>query len=778
MKRKNKKLLTMILASTLCAATVGGLFSLGKVNVSAADAGSYELSDVFSVTDATLACNESKTTTFAFEKSGVANLKRNLAFKWYKDGNAKFLTVKFTFENLNFDKVEFAVESASAWATEDDKTKNTVVFTNKNGTVYAQVNDGDEKVTSIQAGSETELALAEGVEDGQFDVKLAGDVVGSFENIGENYAKYSYEKMNPLQISVTMPTKEEDAQAEDVESFILALNEINGQSFGDITEENSKYYVKDTAAPVLVVNEKLGGFLLGTKFTINYEKVDVLQSSNLTSETLYYQWNPEKEEVTDKDYVKPKSSDLYFFATPYGQESKTTVFEKFGAEYVSLKIVLGDKVFKNGKDESENAKVEYDLAWYANKASIETKDSISYIKMDLNEEGAKYSHLTANAETKTNEIAEDKAEAYKESLEQFQKALEKKAEDVYAGSNSNITLPSVKWLLDDNNGFRNLNFIISYKTPNSETAQATSNLAYSSLKFPVKYEGFYEFKVYANDKAGNNMKYYLDGEEVSVTSNNIWDIEEIPSFRFEIKHKGLKATEPTIKAKETVGDSYTFSDVTVVGATNLKENYALYKIDETKAEQIGLTATVLSKVSYADLKAELAKELTQLKDNYLDLYLSIYQELLLKKLDNKAITIEQVKACFSEINEFDENIKEDIHETEWKAHNQYNWSVSSQRFTVAESGTYVIMADYWESELPLERVAAYRVIEADSEKEIQKDTPDWMDWVKTNVVSVILFAIAGVMLILIIILLLIKPSDETLEDVDEKAGKKDKKDKK
>ena len=125
---------------------------------------------------------------------------------------------------------------------------------------------------------------------------------------------------------------------------------------------------------------------------------------------------------------------------------------------------------------------------------------------------------------------------------------------------------------------------------------------------------------------------------------------------------------------------------------------------------------------------------------------------------------------FSEIKEYDDRITEENAKDEWEAYNKYNWSVSSQSFTAAEEGIYVIIADYWEEELPVQRATAYKIVVVDSKIDSIKGTT--LSWVKNNLVSVILFGVAGLMLIAIIVLLLIKPSDETMEDIDEKAAKK------
>ena len=103
---------------------------------------------------------------------------------------------------------------------------------------------------------------------------------------------------------------------------------------------------------------------------------------------------------------------------------------------------------------------------------------------------------------------------------------------------------------------------------------------------------------------------------------------------------------------------------------------------------------------------------------------------------------------------------------EWAASdNKYNWKPDSRSFTAATSDLYLIMADYWDTDMKyVDHAPAFKLVEVESAKDIIKGETEWL---KNNIVSVILFAIAGVMLILIIILLLVKPSEETLEDVDE-----------
>jgi hypothetical protein len=124
-------------------------------------------------------------------------------------------------------------------------------------------------------------------------------------------------------------------------------------------------------------------------------------------------------------------------------------------------------------------------------------------------------------------------------------------------------------------------------------------------------------------------------------------------------------------------------------------------------------------------------------------------------------------AIFKEVAAYDDRITEDMTSAWDESDNEYNWKPDSRSFTAATDDLYLIMADYWDSDMKyVDHVPAFKLVEVESAKDIIKGETEWL---KNNIISVVLFAIAGVMLILIIILLLIKPSDETLEDVDLKA---------
>ena len=122
MKKMNKKLITLMFAGAICAATMGAGMQKNGVEASAATAQSYTLSNVFTTTNVkTEALGDtdgSKVTSFVFKDEGTVLLRqRDLALKWYtgaKDSNgnvvATYLNAKFAFADLNFEKIVMTVE--------------------------------------------------------------------------------------------------------------------------------------------------------------------------------------------------------------------------------------------------------------------------------------------------------------------------------------------------------------------------------------------------------------------------------------------------------------------------------------------------------------------------------------------------------------------------------------------------------------------------------------------------------------------------------------------
>ncbi|MBE5745488.1 MAG: hypothetical protein E7355_05075 [Clostridiales bacterium] len=802
MKRKKVTAIATMLAAMAAISVAGGLTVSNEVRASA-DAAPYSVSKdaVFSVNDKddiiaeTVTVGEETRNVLAAKLGDEKSvwLRRDLAYSWYekdKDGNVKAqnFSLTFAFKDLTFKSVTIKMQSNSAWATEDGRTTNKITVKPTDGGINVAINDGAEEKIAYTAGEKITLELIESDEDGKYAVKFNTKKIGDFTNIGGRYAEYVSIDKNPLSFIADFGDAKTDALTGD-EKTTIVLYQLNGQEF--YLNNDSK--IEDTKAPAFVVNEDIEAFLLGSAFSLDYKVIDVLHedgdSSISSVDVQYYQYNPmdtveegKDEFDTLKDNAKLANFTSHtFFHTVYTKEGVTSsVFEQLESEYVAIRFLVGDKTH-SGKTDGK-PKMVYDLAWYVDSATkidasivkdtgFRTSDEkILYIPIDKNNAGPTYKILATENEENKKEANYDKA------VEDYNASLSKAAENVYAGSNSYLNLPSLKWLFADNNSYNGLKMTISYKSETS-TSPSTTSVTPSTAKIPVSKEGVYEFKIFAADSAGNPMKYYLDGELVDVTSNNVWDIKEIPYFTFTIKNRGIKMDpsldETTTGRKDTrIKDAtYTLSDMKVVGATNLKEAYALYKVHNFDAynskvlDQYKIKRADLHLVTYQSIASNLDFSKVE-NGNYFDVYLDTYVTLL-AKLKGKTLNAEEkelLKGAFERIGEAGDRVNGA------EKYDVYEWSSSSQSFKAVEEGEYIIFADYWEGLMPqYNHAAAYKVIIVESEKATIAGESDWL---KNNITSVVLFSVAGVLLIVIVILLMVKPSSESLEDVEAKAAKK------
>lgn len=777
MKRKNNKLLTLMLAGMLCTAAVGAVATTSSVDAAAAtSAKKYALSTVFETGAASTSSfkgNEAGKTELTLKNGGSIAFKNNLAIKWFtaKD-TPEYMSLTFTFADVQFEEIKFTFNSASLHAAKDGIAVNTVTFYKENDVIMAKANDAEGKETTVADDAQVTLSLSdEGCDLGCYKVFIGSLEIGEFTNIGAKYFSNA-DEMVPFAIEAKTETETK-----------LYVDSINGQSFSGIAEDK----VTDNAAPVLVVNEDIRGFLLGAKFELDCKEIDVLDSS-LSSKKTYYQYNFIDTAATYEKEFKQGTSGTYFMDTTIYKNSEgaysltkdttytkaTTVFREKKAEYVSLKYELADDTYTGTEADDEHKKNVVELAWYVDSAVISEVVAeyigVDFIKFNRSEDGPE---LLVDAK----EIVD--VENNKSHRDIYEEKVQENSKDVSAGSNAKVELPSLSWLIGDkNNGYQSLQFTISYKTPSSSSAKTSSNLDSDDLEISVDEAGWYEFKVFANDVAGNAMMVYdEDGELVKVTTSNVWDLERIPSFTFEVLAKGIKTEsgeDSDTLDTQLLGETYTMSSVSIVGAASEKSAYDLYKINLGNYTGAGaITTDILSGIKFAALKtkaeelvaAELKKEgVVASEIDFNDINKQAYIHLIVKAVEGS--TYEDVEKIFVAIEEYDDRITEED-ESAWEASsNKYNWKPASMSFKAAESGLYIIVADYWDDEmLFVDHAPAYQLIEVASEADVIKGETEWL---KNNLVSVILFSVAAVMLILIIILLLVKPSDETLEDIDEK----------
>ena len=620
------------------------------------------------------------------------------------------------------------------------------------------------------------------------DADEPGMLAGKFTNIGGYFLDYRSASSSTPNTPITFTADFPAGSKEELRQSVL-MKSLNLQSM----QLDSSDRVADTTPAVLVLNEKVYAFKLGQKFSLSYEAIDVLDD-NVTVTREYYMLKTEKTEdngvinyMPNEKELKDSDKEDGVKYSQYNYKSLTTYTyflpsqnhesNEAPEEYVSIRFKLDD-------DTDENDTY-VDLSWYAadnawkdftcngykeekkkdeeGKETSETeivdvKDvTFRFIKVNRNSNGPYYNYLKADEATQKNVVSdESKFEAAKSD---YQTALDKAASyeesKTSAGSGAYIYLPSLRGLIQsDNAGYRNLKFSIYYYKPGSSTASAQTSLNYNALKLEVDKEGDYRFRVIAQDAASNAMKYYLDGELVTVTNSNVWDIKEIPEFTFHIDYEG-----PTIEKTEeqSLGyrnDTYNFSDFDIVALSGYQKNYTLYRYSE-----VNIPDGVSAPSSYADFVKNV------------DSYFKAFQALD-EKQEDKTFKI------LYEISEFQSDISADD-EAKWnRTDNDYHWDPdSSLSFVPQLSGYYILKVLVEDGNYPGETAEAYMVIDVRN----PIDTiPGKLQWLQENVVSVILFAISGVLAIVVVVLFLIKPSDKKVEEVDlEKLkGKKKKTNKK
>lgn len=534
------KLITALSAIAVTAA-LSGAAMLGLNTVSAsADEATYSMSSVFTAADsATLTSGtygETSYTSMNFPDGGEVSYRQDLAYKWMTAEGAEYFSLEFAFGEINFTSFTLTFESDENSKTSDDKTVNTVTFTNYSGAVKAKVNDGGEIDVNASGTVKIEFAAPSDSLSGKYDILINGATAGQFENIAGTYAEYSASSLIPLTFSASVENGSQDI-------YFISLN---GQSFA----LNSDGTITDNAAPVLTLNQDVKFFPLGTAFTLDYNVIDVLATSP-TKTMQYYQYSA----GSDVAYSTLTTS-TYFF--------ETDTIDTYGSEFLSIKFTLSDK------DSSHSSEVL--LSWYADSSDLTTIDGVDYITLGIDEESPVYSCITYDDTEKTCELNESDP-----ALIAYGEAVEEAGQNLEAGSGKYFYIPSLEDLITDGQTtYSGLKFSVYYKKQDSSSTLSNTSLSYNNLTIETSTAGIYSFKVVANDASGNAMRVYSNGRLVSLTSSNVWDFDCIPEFSFVVYNKGVTVDEAETEEIGYVDQSYSFSDYTIKAVSGYSSAYSLY----------------------------------------------------------------------------------------------------------------------------------------------------------------------------------------------------------
>lgn len=713
---------------------------------------------------------------FTLSDGGEVYFRRDLALKWFaavpgtqddteegeaaqqsdtalaNPGQAEYLSISLTFPEINFSVFSFVFESAEENITEENTAENSIVLLNTGDQIYAGVRNAsmqdddlwantvarftdpesaggeyyeEAEFVSIELVNNLSIALSEEYTDaegalcttegGEFAVYVNQTYVGNMTNVGANFLEYLSTASSTPRVPLGFVADELlDGESEQ----LVLMKELNKQTF-ELDESNQ---VTDNAAPVLVLNESIYAYTLGSRWSLSYEAIDVIDSS-VTVNRYYYMLKADE----NGNYLLPVDDD-------YSTLTTSTVFmptddtSEEEEQYVSIRFQLTDDA---GTSDDEDSYIY--LSWYAVESAVATcgegENAFDYIRVNRHDEGPYYIGVTANDETKANDVSPEAENAFAE----YQEAVTAAAEGLSAGDGAYFYMPSLRNLIgSDHADYRNLSFTVYYYKQSQEvdsTATSAASLDYNELRFEVDEVGQYLFCVVATDASDNEMEYYLDGELVALTSTNVWEIDEIPKFSFSASYSGATVEDPGEQTQGYRDSNYSISDFEIVALSGYETEYNLYYLDEA-AMQEELTTNPFS--SYSDLV-----------ENF-DEYYDTISEYLIR------------------INEYNSDITED--DDAWdRTDNDYRWYPDSLTFTPVQVGFYVVELRISESVLPGNIVTAYQVIEVRN----PTDTPpNETEWLENNIASVVLFSISGVLLIVIIVLLVTKSPEQAVDEVD------------
>jgi len=757
MKKTNFRSMTITVLMIALALVLS--FAVGLLNpVATASAVEYKPSEIFSSgsNSSVSASDDASYVQFEHSKDDASvYFRRDLALKWFNAEGENYFSLTLAFPEINFTTYSVNFESAEENISKEETAKNAIVFTNGADGVTASVKNAEQQEKEAENGIKVDFSgdvvISLGASDGEvgeYDVYVNGEKIGTFTNIGGNYIEYFSTATDTPRTPVTF--KADKLSGTNAQKVLV--KELNGQSFA----LNQNKEIEDNAAPVMVINEEVHALRLGSRFSLSYEAIDVCDTTVSVTRQYYMAAANDKGEYllpTDKNYKTLTSSTTF---VPTDDKGETEV------QYVSIRFSLND-----GRPSTDDTDEHVYLSWYAVDSAVQTlgtgENAHEYILVNREQGGPHYVGLEAQATVEEGKPGGenvkvglddtdvdgdgDKSEALIDALaDAFQAKVTEEAAKRSAGDGSYFYVPSLRGLIaSEYTDYRNLTFNIYYYHQSmsvSDKASSASSLDYNELRFEIEQSGTYVFRVMATANS-NNMQYYMDGRLVDVNSSNIWEIDEIPEFRFTVRYDGAVIEAAEEQKLGYRGQEYKVSDFEIVAVSGYEEEYKLFVLDESKIPEN------LRNYSYSELVGDAEHYFG--KDGVFKEYLK-------------------------EIRAFNSSVEEDDTAAWDRTDNDYHWNPDSRRFTPVAAGYYVVQLTVKDAIIPNHNAVGFQVIDARN----PIDTlPDATYWLENNVVAVVLFSISGVLLIVVIILFVTSPSKKKVDEVDlEKLKGQNKKSKK
>ena len=681
MNKQKVSILTLLVAFVFCMAAMCISFGAARAE------DTVEADEVFTTSGGASLDAEGEYLTFTTGSAdgGMSvSFRRDLALKWYAfdgepaiggDFSAHYFELTFALEDTGFDSFTVALESTQMSMSKEGKTTNEIVFTPNGGSLTAVVNGEGEGVT-VPASGEIAVTLSEpaGAEGyGNFLVSINGEEAGTFTNIGRYYAQYA---SSSADTPITPLTFSADTDGE----VTFEVRSLNGQSFA--LDEGE---VTDDAAPVLVIDSEIKQILLGTETDFDTVAIDVC-SSTVTTDRFYLadgtpatsdEGEPVDPAFEDGDLVgyNDFESDKRFFETDFGGNMS-------GAVSIAFELTDGNA-----------NSAYYFIEWYASE-----RDENGHIRVV---------HPETVVDTPT--ISFEDPSDYQAEVDAA--AVDEDGNSVQVGEGAYYYLPSLRsYVFDATCGYTDMTFNVYYRTYASDT-ESTSG-AYDELRIELTEDGLYEFRVVPVNRAGNAMIGQFENGEAAITSSNVWDAENLTTFRFRVSYNGPSIEEPEEGEIGYVDVAYDFEDFDIIAMGDYETRYKLYRLELNEG------------ASPASVSEVLAAEGSTVTENSFGTWV--------------------------EIGAYDDELRED------EGDNVYEWDPDgSLSFIPQGIGYYKLTVEVASANMPV--ATASQIVNVTSEADI---VPEITYWLQENLTSVIFLGIGVLCLIGIVIVLLIKPKDK------------------
>ena len=270
-----------------------------------------------------------------------------------------------------------------------------------------------------------------------------------------------------------------------------------------------------------------------------------------------------------------------------------------------------------------------------------------------------------------------------------------------------------------------MSFTVYYRTGTSDTQTVSGD--YDDLRIPVNTEGDYAFRVVPTNKAGKVMVGYVkqaDGsyQPEEITSSNVWDVENLVTFSFNVRYYGAFIEEPEEAETGYRDVTYTVESFEIIALSGYKTEYKLFIFEANS----GVSISSVSQIK----EAEQADGTNTL-------------------------------GTWKEIAVYDSSLDAD------EGDNAYSWNpTSSLSFVPQEKGYYKVQVTVDDQSGITQNEdgsypSAYQIIGITAEAVV---IPGNTYWLQNNILSVVFLGIGVLCLIGIVVLLVVKPKDKTAAD--------------